>query len=304
MGLGAGMGFIYWQQKGVPPFIGGRANVKNFFQDIGSRTGVVISEHTTSSAAKAERALLDLLAKQQPVFVFADMGLLPWFDLPEEYHFGGHTFVACGFDGESMVLASDIDQKATGVKKGYYHEISLEQLSKARNSSYKPFPPKNAYLELDFSAFRAPAEEDLRAAILQAADQMLDPPISNFGIKGIRRTAKEIAKWPKQFDDRELRLNLFNIYIFVEIGGTGGGCFRSLYSRFLKEAAQILDAPVLPEAANLLQRSGEMFTEFALPLKEAATQENLQPLIETAPDRLNAIAEVEEGAFGRLVEAL
>ena len=25
-GLGAGMGFMYWHQKGVPPFVGGRRN--------------------------------------------------------------------------------------------------------------------------------------------------------------------------------------------------------------------------------------------------------------------------------------
>jgi hypothetical protein len=38
LGLGAGMGFIYWKMK-VPKFgdyifIGGRGNTKNFFKDI------------------------------------------------------------------------------------------------------------------------------------------------------------------------------------------------------------------------------------------------------------------------------
>jgi hypothetical protein len=44
--------------------------------------------------------------------MYGDMGMLPWFDLPEGYHFGGHTFVVCGFDGMQTVLASDMEQEA------------------------------------------------------------------------------------------------------------------------------------------------------------------------------------------------
>ena len=40
-GLGEGINFMYWEQKGSPPFIGGRGNIKSFVQDIGERTGVV-----------------------------------------------------------------------------------------------------------------------------------------------------------------------------------------------------------------------------------------------------------------------
>ena len=106
LGLGSGMGFIYWHQKGISPFIGGRGNLKNFFQDLSQRTGVDIQLKTTSSKKKAEQALLDRLSKNEPVMVYGDMGFLPWFDFPVEYHFGGHTFVICGYDGSDLVLAS------------------------------------------------------------------------------------------------------------------------------------------------------------------------------------------------------
>ena len=36
LGLGSGMGFLYWHQKGTYPFIGGRSNLKSFFTDINS----------------------------------------------------------------------------------------------------------------------------------------------------------------------------------------------------------------------------------------------------------------------------
>jgi hypothetical protein len=96
------MGFVYWRMKlgdQDSVFIAGRANLKNFYQDLGKRTGVVIREKQTSSAAKGEAELLKALDAKRPVMLGGDMGMLPWFDLPADYHFGGHTFVACGYDG-------------------------------------------------------------------------------------------------------------------------------------------------------------------------------------------------------------
>lgn len=241
LGLGSGMGFIYWEMKigrEKYVFIGGRGNNKNFFMDLGKRTGVKIRSISTSSAKKAEVSLLEKLAKKEPVMVFGDMGFLPWFDLPKDYHFGGHTFVVCGFDGNDTVIASDIDQKAAGLKKGFYFPITLEQLSKARGSAFKPFPPKNTYLEFDFKDFHDPRSDDIVSSIDQTIDSQLNPPIKNIGVKGLRHTSKEILKWQNTFSDQQLRMNLFTLYIFFEIGGTGGGCFRHMYSRFLREATK------------------------------------------------------------------
>jgi hypothetical protein len=106
------MGFIFWHQKGTYPFIGGRANLKSFFSDIGKRTSVEIDVKTSSSMQKAEQRLTEILRRSTPVMMYGDMGMLPWFDLPEGYHFGGHTFVVCGFDGMQTVLASDMELKA------------------------------------------------------------------------------------------------------------------------------------------------------------------------------------------------
>src|SRR5579863_3985912 len=119
LGLGPGIGFVYWQMNfggETSVFIGGRGNLKNFYQDLSRRTGVSIDEKHTGSAKKAEEILLKLLAMKQPVMLGADMGFLPWFDFPAGYHFGGHTFIACGYDGDQTVLASDMDAKGAGIK--------------------------------------------------------------------------------------------------------------------------------------------------------------------------------------------
>ena len=97
---------------------------------------------------------------------------------------------------------------------------------------------------------------------------MLNPPIKNIGIRGIRHTASEIGKWPDRFDETRLMMNLFNVYIFIEIGGTGGGCFRYMYARFLKEAAEITGDSRIEEASALIDRSGQLFTKAGLMFKD------------------------------------
>jgi hypothetical protein len=303
-GLGAGMGFIYWHMKGNPEtnipeyvFIGGRGNTKHFFEDLGKRTGVKITEMATSSEKKAEEALLATLRKQEPIMVYGDMGLLPWFDLPDDYHFGGHTFVVCGFDGKDKILISDMDQKASGLKKGFYYTVTLEQLRKARGSTFKPFPPKNTYLKFDFRTYQPPTKNDIYDAIRQTVDSMMNPPISNIGVRGIRRTAKEIQKWPQRYSDFELRMNLFTLYVFIEIGGTGGGCFRYMYARFLQEAADITENDHLHKAATMIDDSGKLFTEVGLLFKDAETAKDVQGKIEKADALFYQIAEKEEEAY-------
>jgi hypothetical protein len=300
LGLGAGMGFIYWSPKGGYPFVGGRGNPKGFYRDLGERTGVRIREVSTASEKKAESALVERLKRREPVMVFGDMGYLPWFEMPEGYHFGGHSFVVCGYDGPDRVLVSDMDQKAGGLKKGFYYATSLDKLRIARGSKFKPFPPNNAALGFDFGGYHAPEPEGIYAAIRQTADAMLNPPIKNLGIRGIRHTAKEICKWPGQFDDTGLIMNLFNLYIYIEIGGTGGGCFRYMYARFLKDAARLTGDKKLESASELMDQSGRMFSEIGLKFKDHEDKRRLSERIAEASEIFGRIADVEENAFRQI----
>jgi hypothetical protein len=307
LGLGSGMGFIYWKMKmGTEEnvFIGGRSNNKSFFDDIGQRTGVNIRTISTGSARKAEEILLGKLKNEEPVMLFGDMGFLPWFRFPTEYHFGGHTFVACGYDGRDTVLCSDMEPETTGLKKGFYHSVSLKQLQKARGSTFKPFPPQNTYLEFDFCTFHQPQTEDIYSAIRQNVDSQMNPPIKNIGIKGIRHTAKELLKWPSIFSDYELRMNLFNLYIFIEVGGTGGGCFRYMYSRFLEEAAQLTTNLRLLGPAAKFRESGKLFSSAAQLFQDAEKATDLKDRIWMATNIFTEISEIESDAFIDLSDAI
>jgi hypothetical protein len=303
LGLGAGMGFIYWRMKlaGMETvFVGGRGNPKGFYRDLAARTGVVIREKQTASAVKAEAELLRMLAAKQPVMLGVDMGLLPWFELPKDYHFGGHTCVACGWDGEGTVLGSDIDQRATGVKKGFTAPVTLEQLRQARGSKFKPFPPKNLWLEFDFSGFRKPGKKEIGESIRQTVDAMLNPPIKNFGVRGMGHTADELEKWPEQFGDHDLRMNLFNLYVFIEVGGTGGGCFRPMYSRFLRESAAVTGNGKLEKCADAFAEIGEKFSRIGRRFEGAQKMKDVGGAVRAAAEGFREIAVLEEAALRML----
>jgi hypothetical protein len=243
LGLGEGVGFAYFRFKGQAPFLGGRAQPKPSMEAIASsRMGVVCESKVSSSDASAEKSLLKELDEGRPVMLQVDMGMLPYFDFGQEYHFGGHVIVACGRDEESGdILVAD--------REGELHPVPASALAAARGSRFKPFPPGRASWRFDFSGYRKPTTAELLAAMAAQAKLMLEPPITNIGGKGVRKAATECLTWPTLLEAGMLAPTLFNLYIFIDAkGGTGGGMFRYMFGRFLSEAATL----GAPKAAGAL----------------------------------------------------
>lgn len=302
-GLGAGIGFIYWQMKGQPPIFGGRANVRRPGEnglevDTGLRTGVQVGVFTTGSHKKAQQELIRLLEAGEPVMLQVDMGFLPYFEFPADFHFGGHVVVACGLDSEAgMVLIADRDAPL--------HEVSLAVLAQARGSTFKPFPPHHMWYTFDFGGYHAPEPPDVLDAIRQAIGPMLEPPIANIGVKGFRTAAQRIAGWPRQMTPDELSRACFNIFIFIDAtGGTGGGMFRTMYGRFLAEAAEITGRPALREIAEQFRAIGDSWQEVAALMKAASQRADAEMLLGEAGARIDSIADCEQDAWGALRAAV
>jgi hypothetical protein len=301
LGLGEGVGFAYFRFRGQPPFLGGRAMPKPSMEEIAARrTGVRLQARKSSSDPAAEKALVARLESGAPVMIQVDMGFLPYFDFGgREYHFGGHVVVACGLDrasGEVLIADRETD----------LHPVPLPALAAARGSRFRPFPPGRKWWDFDFAVFTPPSKADILQAIRKQASFMLSPPIANLGVKGIRKAAGEVGRWDTLLAAEELRGALFNIWIFASAaGGTGGGLFRRMFSRFLREAA-------VQTGRNRLEKSGAEFGLIAeawdaiAALSRKAADEPTPPLAAAYLPRLAAalaaVADNEEKAWKMLAE--
>jgi len=299
LGLGAGVGFVYWHMKGTAPFFGGRANVgrpgeEGLEKTAGKRTGVRVQTFHTASTKKAEKAVIDLLAASEPVMVQLDMGFLPYFNFQKEYHFGGHAVVLAGYDPETrQVLVADRD--------GEPHAVSLEVLARARGSRFKPFPPQNKWYVFDFTNKRPPEPGEVWQAIHETCKGMLRPSIVNLGVKGIRTAAERVLKWPKIMNEDDLRFACFNVFIFIDAkGGSGGGIFRYMYGRFLKEAAAITGDAALADVAEEMQSIGDQWQRVAQVFEEAYVAPTPSAHLPEASSLIRTIADREQAAWENL----
>src|SRR4030042_6987319 len=114
LGLGGGIGFIYWYMKLMPaPFVGGRnAKPEDFTLNICKRIGAKASILQTSSKSKGYEELKDILRAGNPAYIFVDMAYFPYLTLPENAHFGAHTIAVFGIDEmNSKVYIADRGKK-------------------------------------------------------------------------------------------------------------------------------------------------------------------------------------------------
>jgi len=220
-GLDCTFGFIYWKQKTtIPPFhIGGK--IRKFPNILPRFLGIGVERKTTSSPRKAWHAAKEKLDENIPVLIFADIYYLDYMHVPREpwNHFGAHMIVLVGYDEEKdEAYCADTSYSSL-------QTVSLKSLAEARNSKYKPFPPRNAWFQINMPAKTQPIGQAVKKAILETSKDMLYPPRRNFGVKGIRQLADDLLKWVKIFDSKQLRRVLFLAYIDMEEAGTGGGNF-------------------------------------------------------------------------------
>jgi len=279
VGISAGLGFIYWFMKKMPyPIVGGmnRADCRQFPGILGKaaqRLGGDFESILTKNAAKAHLFLKDTLEQNQPGLVCVDMAYLDHLLTGEEDHFGEHNFLVYGID-EAKDLAY-ISDRFEGIVT-----MSLAQLQKARASEYRPFPAMNQMVRFSFPPKLTPVREIIPAAIRENVSALLNPPISNVGVKGIKKWSGELSKYPKIIPEpRNLAHALVMHYVYIETGGSGGAIFRQIYRDFLEEAGLIMKN-------DGILRAGERFEEIVRLWRDIACS--------LLPDEMPALAELRK----------
>ncbi len=258
LGLGGGIGFIYWHIKRMPaPFIGSRSGKSTKFAiNLCRRIGAEVIIMETASAKKGYSELKALLSAREPTVTYGDMAYLPYFAMPEVAHFGGHVFVVFGLDEEANEVHI-YDRSKNPIT------VSIDDLARARGSKFPPFPPRHRLLKIRYPPRLKDLELGIRESIRECCQGMLKPPITNLGLKGMEKWSKFVVKWPKQFMGLNLLGALMNGFIYIETGGTGGSAFRLMYAKFLEETSQVINQPALKEVAKLMRQSAIVWSQIA-----------------------------------------
>ncbi|CAH1191855.1 BtrH N-terminal domain-containing protein [Paenibacillus sp. JJ-223] len=289
-GLGQGLGFIYWDSKGMDfPFIGGRVKPDELTACISFRLNFTIKAQETSSIKKAWQNVQSFIEHGIPVGLKLDSYYLDYFT--NKVHFAAHYAVIYGMDEEYAYMA-DTRQQGGLVK------TSLDHLAMARNAK-GPMSSRNRSFTIEPLDTRPPLMPAIRLSLAQNAHDYLNPPISNMGNKGIVKMSKEILKWPSRSKNVEHDLCL--TALLMERAGTGGALFRNLYRDFLKECVELSGDPKVEQAYLLFTAIAPMWVHVSSMIDLAGRTGNYQELNQVS-ELLLEIADKERIAMGFLLK--
>jgi len=296
LGVGCGLGFIYWKTKQMPfPFVGALGGkVGEFEASLCAQLKIDLTVGKTASTKRAYETVREMILGGQPAMVYVDRASLPYLDMPVDAHFGGHTVVVVGLDEEQGV-AYVSDRDAPGP-----HVMWLEDLESARASKEGSFPPANKSLAFTFPETIDSLEEPIRAAIAKNADEMQNQRAPNLGIRGIRRFAAELPKWPEQMPARTFAACCAHMYLHIELICAGGGALRPMYGRFLREAGDLLGDTGLKGLGEEYDPLARLWTRVAVEIRDASSAREPVRILETVSQHLLEIARGEEKMCGEL----
>lgn len=284
-GIGQGLGFIYWDSKGMDfPFIGGRSKPDELSACLSSQLNLNIKVQETSSVTKAWQNVKSSIDRGIPVGLKLDSYYLDYFT--NKIHFAAHYAVIYGMDDEYAYMADTSQQ-------GGLVTTRLSNLSLARNAKGS-MSSKNRSFIIEPTDALPPLEPVIRSSLVNNANDYLNPPIRNLGNKGIRRMSSEILKWPTRSKDIEKDLCL--TALMMERAGTGGALFRNLYRDFLKECVDMFGGSKLEQAYLLFTEIAPLWNSVSALIDNTGRTGNQQEL-KLASELLVDISERERSAM-------
>jgi len=259
-GLGAGAGFYYLALDDGSPtrwFNGRTARLEESFREL---TGAALELRTfpEEEGEVAWEAARETVDGGRPALLLTDIYYLDHYG--NSAHFPGHAVVLAGYDDEVARLSD------TGFEE--LQTTRVENLARARHSGHPAYPLEGHMFTVAETIDRGQLEAAVPRAIERAVAEMLEPPFGEFaGVPALERLAAEAGSWPDAVEDWQWCARF--AYQVIERRGTGGGCFRLMYSRFLAEAGRE-EAPLAAEAAA-------RWTELAAAFRAASESDEPKP---------------------------
>ncbi|MBC3757194.1 BtrH N-terminal domain-containing protein [Hyunsoonleella sp. SJ7] len=296
-GIGSGLLFCYipFLMVNHAPAITYRVMPGLIFKRFAKRVGIKVKHEKFKSPEKAKARLDENLRKNNPVGLQVGVYNLVYF--PDEYrfHFNAHNLVVYGKQDDTYLISDPVMQTVT--------TLTEKELEKVRFAKGAFAPKGHIYYPTDF-----PENIELKSAIIKGIKHTcrdMLAPVSIVGVKGIRRVAKLVRKWPKKKGTKVANHYLGQIVRMQEEIGTGGGGFRYIFAAFLQESGKLLNNDKLLELSKEMTEIGDLWRDFALDASRIYKQRG--PKLDAYNDvaaQLDALADKEEVFFKKLKKAI
>jgi hypothetical protein len=255
-GIGSGLLFTYipFLKVNYAPVVSYRAMPGIIFTRFATRVGIKIKREKFRNPQTAKARLDENLKRNNPVGLQVGVYNLPYF--PDEYrfHFNAHNMVVYGKKEGTYLISDPVMETVTSLT-----EKELEKVRFAKGA----FAPKgHIYYPTAFPE-KLQLEKAIIKGIRHTCRDML-APVPIVGVKGIRKIAKLIRKWPKAKGIKIANHYLGQIVRMQEEIGTGGGGFRYIYAAFLQEAGKLLANDRLLELSKEMTLIGDQWRDFAV----------------------------------------
>jgi hypothetical protein len=266
-GLGGGIGFLYIRYASLPSaFFNGRC--EDLIETCATHLGCKYSLNRTFDIERAWEAVKEEINNDNPVMLTVDMTYFPYLmdvlNIENEYPFGGHKLILIGYDEEKN-KAYIADYLWRDIK-----EIPLTDLARARDADLLPFAPENCWVVLRKPSTFIPLPEAIKKALWLFIHHNLYSFGIGMGIKGLRKFTRELLKWPSLLKEGKIKLYCSNAYFSFEKIGTGGGNFRRMFARYLREVSRELGNPGFMNISRLYNDLAKKWKQLALLLDQSS----------------------------------
>ncbi|PXX29184.1 BtrH N-terminal domain-containing protein [Arenibacter sp. ARW7G5Y1] len=298
-GIGSGLLFTYipFLKVNYAPVVSYRAMPGIIFTRFATRVGIKIKREKFRNPQTAKARLDENLQRNNPVGLQVGVYNLPYF--PDEYrfHFNAHNMVVYGKKDGTYLISDPVMETVTSLT-----EKELEKVRFAKGA----FAPKgHIYYPTSFPK-KLQLEKAIVKGIKHTCRDML-APVPVVGVKGIRKIAKLIRKWPKAKGVKVANHYLGQIVRMQEEIGTGGGGFRYIYAAFLQEAGKLLTNDQLLELSKEMTLIGDQWRDFAVEASRIYKNRSNSVAVDQydhVASLLEDIANKEEVFFKKLKKAI
>lgn len=238
-GLGQGAGFAYLRFNAASPprqvytGIATPRQHKYLAELLGASLNVVEGRSFKFSWEKARQSLEE---EKPPVIGPLDMFHLPFYPgIYLQRHIPIHFLLLVGFENQIAYFLDTSNQ--------VIQSLSMDDLQSAWDVSVPGIGKRNRLGVFDIPQYLPPVAELIRQAVSDQCQTMLSPPVSMLGIPAMRKVAREIIGWEKEFGKETTSACLDQAREYLnsppDLEGNHLTAGRDIYITFLEESGTL-----------------------------------------------------------------